>query len=267
MQAYIESQATNIYYQVEGQGPPIVLIHAGIADHRMWDAQIPALSEHYQVMRYDVRGFGKSNNPAGEYNDHLDLLALLDELKVDRAAIVGASNGGRIALDFALAFPSRLSSLVLIGASVSGHQVADEIVQGWGPIDAAFDAGDLEAAAEATMQMWLAGPHRSLDAISSDIQAHVKQMLLDTYALPEEMDEGDSLPLEPLAFTRLEDIAAPTLVLVGEKDFDDKVALSRILVQRIPQAQLELIPDTAHLPNMEKPVEFTRILERFLVAG
>ena len=211
MENHLTSQGTNIYYQVKGQGKPLVLIHAGIADHRMWDAQVVTLGEAYQLIRYDVRGFGSSYNPDGEYYDHLDLLALLDELKIEKAAIVGASNGGRIALDFVLAYPERVSSLVLIGASASGHQVADEIVQGWGPSDAAFEAGDLEAAAEATMDMWLAGSQRSLDEVDAELRQSVKQMLLDTYNLPEEMDEGESEPLQPLAFTRLEEIEVPQL--------------------------------------------------------
>ena len=112
---------TDLHVESAGDGSPaVVLVHAGIADRRMWDREFAALADRHLVVRYDVRGFGRSPDPTRDYFDHDDLLAVLDDTGIDRAVLVGASNGGRIVLDTAVAAPQRVRAMVLVGSPVPG---------------------------------------------------------------------------------------------------------------------------------------------------
>ena len=120
---FIEVKNSRIYYEDRGSGKSLGLIHAGYLDSRMWDNQIEALGKGRRLIRYDVRGFGKSGKAGEEYSDYLDLKALLDHLGIDRAIILGVSNGGRIALDFAVECPDRVSALILVNSGVRGIEI------------------------------------------------------------------------------------------------------------------------------------------------
>src|SRR5947209_8694969 len=101
----VSVHGTDLYYEELGEGHPVILLHAGIADSRMWDEQMPVLAERYRVVRYDLRGFGRSKMVAGAFSHRADLAALLDALGIASAALVGCSFGGRVATEFALEFP------------------------------------------------------------------------------------------------------------------------------------------------------------------
>ena len=118
----VEVNGTSLYYEIQGNGHPLVLIEGGQLDCRMWDDQFSVLSQNYQVIRYDVRGFGRSGAWADSYQAHEDLRALLDTLAIEKAHFVGLSLGGRISIDFALEYPEMVRSLVLAGPGRSGSQ-------------------------------------------------------------------------------------------------------------------------------------------------
>src|SRR5918911_1083992 len=119
---FAEVNGARLYYEAEGRGPAVVLIHGGLVDSRLWDAQMKPLSKHFRVVRYDIRGYGRSPAPTGEYWPHEDLRALLDYLKIGRATIVGLSLGGIVAADFALEYPDRVDRLVLVGSGLRGDK-------------------------------------------------------------------------------------------------------------------------------------------------
>src|SRR5437764_6207373 len=141
-----------IYSEVAGEGPEIVLLHEGICDGRMWDAQWEAFTRAHRVLRLDFRGFGRSPLEAGRYSSARDVIELMDQHGFERAAVVGVSLGGRVALEVALAQPERFGALVLVGSGLPGHDWSDDMKSVWGEEEAAFRACDLDGAVEGTLR-------------------------------------------------------------------------------------------------------------------
>lgn len=167
---YLDRAGTRIAYEVIGTGYPIVLIHAGIADARMWDDQIDAFAEYYRVIRYDLRGFGRSDPASGTFSHRDDLVALLDLLNIERAHLVGLSRGGRLAVDFALEHPERVSALVSCATWPSGQEPSPELAQTFSAVDKALEAGDLDGAVERELRVWVDGPYRQPGDVSPRIR-------------------------------------------------------------------------------------------------
>lgn len=254
---------TKLYYEVAGGGGPLVLVHAGIADGRMWDAQVDAFSAHYRTIRHDMRGFGRSPMVEGPYSHHADLRALLDALGVGRASFVGCSRGGGAVLDFALENPGRVGALVLVGSAVGGFEFDEEPPEEWDELVAADEVGDLERVSELEVRMWVDGPRRGPGVVDPAVRDLVGEMNL--IALKNEaLGIGEELDPQPPAATRLSQIRAPTLVLVGEEDRPRILAAADLLEREIPNARKTVIPGTAHVPNMERPEEFNRLVLDFL---
>lgn len=160
---YADIDKGRLYYEVTGRGPAVVLGHAGIADLRMWDTQVEPLSERFTVVRYDVRGFGRSSAPKGDFHPEQDLRGLLDHLEIARAAMVGVSMSGGIAVDFAVSYPERLWALVPVAAGLEGFDWStDEALKEYAAAEtAAMESGDIEEAIELNLRFWVDGPHRS----------------------------------------------------------------------------------------------------------
>jgi len=158
-----------MHYDVQGEGEPLVLIHAAIANLNEWDAQMPAFARHFRVVRFDVRGFGETPDPAGKYTDHADLKALLYALGISHAHVLGNSNGGRIAMDFALTYPKIVAKLVMVAPGLPGYtppndKFAEEKLAKY---EAALKAGDTDLAAEIIAQIWVDGPRRRPEQVDS----------------------------------------------------------------------------------------------------
>ncbi len=252
-----------LYYEVAGEGGPLVLVHAGISDSRIWDAQVDAFSRRYRTIRHDLRGFGRSPMVEGPYSHHADLLALLDALDVGRAAFVGCSQGGGAVIDFALENPERVGALVLVGSAVGGFEFDEGTPQEWDELVAADEAGDLERVSELEVRMWVDGPRRGPEVVDPAVRDLVREMNL--IALKNEaLELGEERELQPPAATRLSQIQAPTLVLVGEVDRTRTLAAADLLAKDLPNARKVVMPGTAHLPNMERPEEFNRLVLDFL---
>jgi 3-oxoadipate enol-lactonase len=251
-----------LYYEVTGEGPVLVLVHAGIADSRMWDDQMPVFSATHRVVRYDVRNFGRSSIAEKDFAHYEDLHRLLRHLAVERTAMVGVSMGGTLTIDFALAYPETISALVLVGTGPNGYdRWGDEIKQGWAEENEALEAGDMERGIEVNLRMWVDGPARTPAEVNPEVRARVAEML--AHNLPRE-GEGEAQDVEPRAAGRLGEIDVPTLVLAGDKDSPDIIASSRLLADGIRGARLEVISGVAHVPNMERPEEFNRLVLEFL---
>ena len=253
---------SGIAYEAAGTGSAVLLMHAGLTDRRMWDAQWGQLAERFQAIRYDARGFGASADPTRPYTLHGDALDVLDALGVERAAAVGCSMGGGAALDLALAVPHRISALVVVNSSPSGWHHSREITRAWEAVDAAFDRHGADAANELEMKMWLDGPHRPTDDVDRDVRsavATVNRVLLERQSAFT-VEPGE---LVPPAIDRLHELRCPSLVITGELDQPSVLAGAFELARQTGSEHIE-IPGTAHLPNLERPGDFMAALMPFL---
>jgi len=241
--------------------PPVVLIHAGIADSRMWDDLFAALRPAFTVTRYDLRGFGRTPPAPGLFAHHEDLAALLLHLGIGRAALVGCSIGSRIALDFALSYPEWVARLVMISPTVSGFRYDGPPPPQAAELDAADAAGDLARVNELEMQIWVDGPRRAPDQVSPAVRALAAQM--NAVALANE-GVGEEAPARPPATERLSELAVPLLVITGELDAAKTQATAEHLQAALPHARRAVVPAAAHLPGMEQPELVNRLVIDFL---
>ena len=252
---------TELNYELAGSGPAVVLIHSAVADSRMWDEQVELLSPRFTVLRYDLRGFGDSPLGSGEFSFVADLRELLDSLGIGAAAVVGNSVGGRVALEFALEHPDRVTGLVLVGAGLPDHDWAPEVRRFGEQEDELVERGEIDAAVQLNLDMW-ALPH--VHDLLRPMQRRAFEAQLDTFADGEPPVERN---LDPPASARLAAVRVPTLVVVGEHDVADIHRVADRLVSEIPDARLALIGNAKHLPSLERPDEFNRLLLEFLEHG
>ena len=265
-QGFTEVNGARLYYEVQGQGHTVVLVHAGIADSRMWDDQFAVFAERYRVIRYDHRGFGQSTMPPGNFALHDDLYELLRRLGVERAALVGVSLGGGVVIDLALTHPELVEALVLVGSGLGGVEMVSspEEAELFSQVEAAGEAGDFDAANDLEVHIWVDGPRRDPGSVSSSVRERVREMNLATFTRHDEFEQGKRKQLEPAASERLTQILVPTLVIVGDQDVTGIQATSERLATEISGARKVVISSTAHVPNMERPQEFNQIVLRFL---
>jgi 2-hydroxy-6-oxonona-2,4-dienedioate hydrolase len=252
-----------IHYEVAGEGEPLVLVHAGIADSRMWEGQIAAFAARYRVVRFDLRGFGKTEMVEGPFSHHEDLRGLLDFLGVERTHLVGCSMGGGAVLDFALEYPERVGDLVLVGSAIGGFRPDFDPPREWDKLVAADEAGDLERISELEVMMWVDGPARSPEDVAAPIRDLVYEMNLIALKT-EDAELGEEWEPEPPAADRLHNIYAPTLLIVGDEDQPRIFAAADLLEKELPNERKVVMHGTAHLPNMERPAEFNRLVLEFL---
>ena len=252
-----------ISYERTGSGIPVIFLHAGIADARMWEPQVAPFAEYFDVLRPDTRGFGKSELPPMRWSPVADLLALMDELHLKPAHLVGCSIGGGIAIDFALAHGERVSKLVLVGPGVGGANFSARYPELFAEVEAAEKSGDQEAINRAEMHLWLDGPRRPHGYVRQPLRDLFLEMNGSNFA-----SDWDSAPrddLNPPAAERLHEITAPTLVVIGDEDMPAIFDAADLLMEKVPHARKFVIHDAAHLPNMEHPEEFNREVLEFLL--
>jgi 3-oxoadipate enol-lactonase len=252
------------WFDVHGEGPPVVLIHAGVADSRMWEPQLGSFPQSHTVVRVDLPGFGRSPIETNPVSYRSAVADALDAARMERAALVGTSLGGRTALEFALEFPHRVSGLVLVGPGIDDHDWSDEVQRFGVEEEAALERGDLDAAVRANLDLWLAGPRRSLEDIDPALRELVAEMQLQAFRQTKGHEDLRAARLDPPASERLTDIGVPTLVVTGDEDVADIHQIADRLARDIPEAERAHISDAAHLPNLERPEEFDRIVLGFL---
>lgn len=254
------------------RGDPVVCLHAGVTDRRMWSPQLDALQGTQRMFAYDRRGFGETRLPplaAREAFSHVgDLATVLDTLDIDRAVLMGCSQGGRIAIDMALAHPQRVRALVLVACSVSGGPN-----DGDGPFSlviqdriAAFEAaekrGDQALMNELEAQFWLDGP----EAPAGRVGGALRELFLAMNAIPLASGSPGEEIAPPAAWPRLEEIRVPTLVVWGTLDFVHLHHRMRELARRIPNASSFVMDGVAHLPGLEAPATFNPAVAAFIEA-
>ncbi|MCY8914426.1 alpha/beta hydrolase [Bacillus atrophaeus] len=235
----------DLYYEVNGNGHPVVLLHSGGADLRDWTFVTPLLAKHHKVVTFDGRGTGKSPSPLEHTNYVEDLLSLLDHLELDKAALIGHSFGGQIATEFALNYPERVSKLVLVAPALSGFSYSQEFTAYLNKINEA--APDIEKMLELSLSASLyhvvmAGPHWNLMV---QMQRHYFKRILKWPAF-------EMIWPQPPAIDRLEELNADTLFIIGKEDFQDNHRVADCF-RIVPKARFVEIADADHMVTLTHP--------------
>jgi pimeloyl-ACP methyl ester carboxylesterase len=263
---YANINGARIYYEVEGAGHPLVLIHGWPMSARMWDEQARVLKNYYKVIRYDRRGFGRSpGTPGAEQSaerDAQDLEALLRLLKISSAYVLGHSQGGSVAQRFTLDHPEQVDALILHGAAIDGFVLPET-----GPFAGPTSVRDLMQTAGMAefRRQWLAHPINHVPPDRPEVAAFIADIV-------EKYNGDDVLKMKPSrspgapAIERLSEIKVPTLVLVGGEDLSFFQISADALVFEIPGAQKVVVPGGAHLVNIIEPERYNAEVLRFLRA-
>lgn len=264
-----EVNGTNLYFETAGAGEVLVLVHGNEGDRRHWDFQFMPLAEIFKVIRYDVRGYGKSAlpNPEEVYSDYEDLKALMEYLKISEANICGLSMGSGIVVDFAIAYPNMCKSLIPIGPWANGYGVnnfkspaADSLFQVMGKVTTiAKDRGSKEA----TDYFWTGNKMFSNTVRSSRALDHLKMVGYD-YSFWGFMNANKRTPLQPLAIYQLKKIEVPTLIVTAEYDLEVCKEIAQIMEKEIVGSKLVSILNAGHCMNIEKPEELNEVLVNFI---
>jgi pimeloyl-ACP methyl ester carboxylesterase len=255
-----------LYYETAGEGIPFVMIHAGVADSRQWNNEFAFFAPRYRAIRYDLRGYGKSEPVAGEFSHLQDLTALLERLHIDQTLILmGCSMGGGLAIDFALTHPEQVKALILVGSGPSGLELDVPQPEKFKEAEEAYYAGDLDRVAEIETQIWFDGMGRTPMQVNPAMRRLAYDM--NRIALAHDAKKlGKLLPNTqlPTAAERLGELQMPVLILAGDQDVPYILAAADYMVERIPYARKVILEDAAHLPNMDHPEAFRRIVTEFL---
>lgn len=258
----------SLYYEVDGERDALALtlIHAGVANLRMWDEQIQTLASRCRVVRYDTRGFGRTETEDAPFSNREDLAALLDHLGVERTQLLGISRGGTIALDFTLEHPERVSALVIVGSTPSGFDFDDpHMAPTWQRSEELENAGDWDALVELEVDVWLEGPGQPRGRTGPDLRERMVRWGHENYV--EGRSYGQPRPLDPPAVGRLAEVGVPALVVWGDIDAAGVQAAGPLLTDGIPGARSHVFPGVAHMVNLERPHEFERLVLDFLAAA
>jgi pimeloyl-ACP methyl ester carboxylesterase len=262
---YANVNGARLYYETAGMGTPLVMIHAGVADCRQWNNEFEKFAENHQVVRYDLRGYGKSEPTDGEFSHMDDLLAILETLNLHQPLILmGCSMGGGLAMDFALANPSRMKALIMVDSGPSGLDLDVEIPAKFAEVEKAFAAGDLDQAAELETQIWFDGIGRNPDQVNQGMRKLAYEM--DRKAISNQAKQtGKPTPNRKTpAFDHLQELKIPVLIIVGEHDNDYIWGAADYMVHKLPSWRWVGIEDAAHLPNMDHPRSFQGVVADFL---
>lgn len=264
----VQVPGATLAFEVAGpaDAPAVLFVHAGVATRVMWDPQFADLARDHRVIRYDTRGYGDSPGEPIDYSESDDLLRVLDAAEAERAVVIGASRGGRFALDAALAAPDRVCGLVLVGSRPSGWMperdewtTDEQLLKD--AIDTAFEAGDLDAVVRLEVQLYDVGPGREVDSLDPAFVQRAIELNVGAAHL-----DFEGTPVEPPhpAVERLAEVGVPALVVVGEHDVSVAQHAARMLLDGIADAEGARFPDAAHLPSVEHPERFTELVRDWM---
>lgn len=253
-----------LWAQAAGEGTGVVLVHAGIADARMWDPQWEALAVRHRVARYDTRGCGRTEGTDVEFSNRADLVAVMDAAGMERATLVGCSRGGSIAIDTALEFPGRVEALVWVCGGLGGVEIEEtpEETAAGERMEDLWAARDWGALADLEVSVWVDGVGQPAGRAPAPVRELVRRMCLETYL--QEKPEGRPIALDPPAAGRLGELRVPMQVIIGELDTQGARLTAELLANRVAGARRIDVPGVAHLPSMERPGWFTETLLGFL---
>jgi 3-oxoadipate enol-lactonase len=262
---FVEVDGGRIYYEVEGDGHPLLLVHGDLGSLRMWDEQVPAFAERYRVIRYDRRGFGRTESDDIAFSNRADARAVLDHVDASSAHVVAQSRGALIALDLVLESPDRCDSLVSVAGGVGGYR--PQPPEGrepppWDAMERAWESKEWERVAEFDTRVWVDGWGQPATRIDPALRRKVHDWIVDSYRA--EKAEGKPQPLNPPAAERLSEVRVPTLVMIGDVDEAGGVVAQRHLAASVAGAQVVEFPGVAHMIQLEEPERFNALVLDFL---
>jgi pimeloyl-ACP methyl ester carboxylesterase len=260
----VTSGRATLVADVHGAGTPVVFLHAGVCDRRMWRSQFEGVSPGFKAIAYDRRGFGETRYENEAFSEVDDLMAVIGSAaKGQPAILVGCSQGGRIALDATLRYPSGVRAVILIAPSISGAPApiySPDIERLMRRLAEADARGDYDQINAIKAHLWLDGPL----AREGRVEGQARDLFLDMNAIalraPPTGPNRDNAP----AFQRLGEIAVPSLVIQGNLDFPHIRERSRYMATAMPNCSYQEITGTAHLPNLEQPEYITHLLTTFI---
>lgn len=256
---YLDIDGARIYYEDRGAGECVILIHGFAMDTRIFDMQFELLADRFRVVRYDLRGFGKSDLPAGPYSTLDDLQIMMNQLGIDSACIVGLSLGGSLAVEFALTCPERVTGLVLAGSTLRGYPYSDDYVKEFLYYR---KIARRQGIAVAQTEM-LGNPLLRSIAKKPELFVHVEAMIRD-YSGFHWLQHDPHRVFYPPVIERLGEIACPVQIIMGQNDIDDLQGVAARLVREIAHARHIVLPSVGHIVNMEAPKRFNEIVLDFL---
>ena len=266
---WIDVPGGRLAAQDEGEGAPVVLVHSAVVNRRSWNGVVPALvAAGYRVIRYDMRGFGESTTDEISYQPHADVLAVMDHLRVGRAAIAGNSMGAAFMLDAVIASPDRFVAYVWVGGGIGGFDKKPSATE-----DALFqaesdaeDAKDWDLAAELDTRIWFDGWRDGVNEPATRTNPAVRASMkaMDRELLEPGRVYGEFDRISPPAIERLETVAVPTLVVIGGLDTSGTRSSAEVLAERVPGARIARIPEVAHIVGMEQPDQLAALIVEHL---
>jgi 3-oxoadipate enol-lactonase len=267
VQGFLDVPGGRLNMVDEGSGPPIVLLHAGVADLRAWDPMAPYLVDAgFRVIRYDMRGFGRTETEDVGFSNRADLIAILDASGIGRAALVGNSRGGVIAFDTAVEFPDRFVAVIGVAAGLGGFDGGGtpqetDLFEEMDRLETS-DPPDPDAIADINVRIWVDGPGQPQTRVPAWIREAVRSMVAPLFS-PGHVD-GQPIPLAPTVNERLHDLGAPVLAVAGALDFSGVAETARHLEAHAPNARAVIWDDVAHMIGMEQPERLADAISTFL---
>jgi len=263
---YVDIDQGRMYYETSGSGTPLILVHAGVADSQQWDQEFSHYSQNYQVIRCDLRGYGKSGTTRGPVNHLEDLSTLIRELDIHSPMIfMGCSMGGVLSMDYALKNPEDIKALIIVGPGMCGLELDVVEPEEFSKAKKAFEEGDLSLLTEIETQIWFDSPDQMPEHVDCSMRALLYEM--QRSVIGRELNKmGKREPKKgPPPFERLDEIDFPVLIIVGSYDLPYMHAAADYMVEHIRFAQKEIIEDAAHLPHLDQPNRFQDIVDNFLL--
>ena len=263
--SFASSGPAQIYFETAGSGSNLVLIHAGVADSRQWNAAFDYFQASHRVLRYDMRGYGRSEPVAGSYRALDDLQAVVDAAEMSGPKVLlGCSMGGTLAMDYTLTHPGAVSALIMVCSGPSGLSLDVDEPAKFAEVEQAEAAGDLDRVCELETQIWFDGCGRESNAVEPQSRALLYTM--NRLALEQASRNLGTREFDvaPAAYKRLAEIEVPVMILTGGLDIPYMAAAAEFMRNEMPHAHTVTFSDSAHLPNMEHPDRFNECVHRFL---
>ncbi|MEJ7740994.1 MAG: alpha/beta hydrolase [Chitinophagaceae bacterium] len=256
-----------IYYERNGQGDPLLLLHAGLQDHNMWKSQVDVLSRQFEVITIDLPFHGATTGEDTTILASDVIKAVMDSLHLQKVSLAGLSMGASVVQDFIIAYPAHVHKAILIASGVNGferdHPVDSVSMKWWGKFQQALEVKDTAAAAAEFTKAWAEGIYRAADSLKAPVSQYVYNTTLKNLRA-HKMAGWPLLKSNPTAFDRLSSIKVPVLVIHGDKDLPYVSKACEYLEQAVPGAKRVLLNDVAHMLNMEKPRELNELIRNFL---
>jgi pimeloyl-ACP methyl ester carboxylesterase len=260
----VRSGRADLAVSMAGEGTAVVFLHAGVADRRMWWSQLAMFSASHCVIAYDRRGFGETRYKSEPHNLVQDLDAVLETVGIERAVLVGCSQGGRIAIDYALTYPERTEGLILVAPAISGapavSEYPDRIQRLFDEMELAERNGDVDWQNKLEAHAWLDGPAEDEGRVSGS----VRELFLDMNALALRASAPGKETGVLKAYARLAELEMPVEIVSGELDFPHINERNKHLRSTVRRGHLTVMPAVAHLPSLEAPAKFNTLLRRLL---